>query len=214
MIISKLHYISQGSSPKIHLENIQKACSSGAELVQLCLKSISEKECLTFAEEAREITAHFQTRLIINGYYKIAKEVKADGVHLGKTDTCTSIAREYLHTWQIIGGTANTLLDCETLISKEVDYITLSPFRFTASKDNLPPVLGLNGYTVIVEALKTKTPIIAAGGITTEDVTDILKTGISGIAVSGEITRDFNIIRIFDKLLNASSTEEKRHTFK
>ena len=213
-MIPKLHYISQGSSPKEHLENIQKACSSGSELVQLRLKDVSEKKNLKLAKEAREITSHFQTRLIINDHYKITKEVKADGVHLGKTDSCPTIARKHLYTWQIIGGTANTLQDCETLISKEVDYISLGPFRFTTTKDNLSPVLGLSGYTVIIEALKTETPIIGFGDITTEDVKDILETGISGIAVSGEITRDFNIIRIFNQLLNASSTEEQRHTFK
>jgi len=213
-MIPKLHYISQGSSPKEHLENIQKACSSGSELVQLRLKNVSEKKCLKIAKKAREITSHFQTRLIINDYYKIAKAIKADGVHLGKTDFCPTIAREHLYTWQIIGGTANTLHDCETLISKEVDYISLGPFRFTTTKDNLQPVLGLNGYTAIIEALKTKTPIIGVGGITTKDVKDILETGISGIAVSGEITRDFNSIRIFSQLLKASSTEEQRHTFK
>jgi len=212
--IPKLHYISQGNSPKEHLENIQKACSSGSELVQLRLKNVSEKNILKLAIEAREITSHFQTRLIINDYYKIAKEVKADGVHLGKTDSCPTIARKHLYTWQIIGGTANTLQDCETLIVKDIDYISLSPFRLTTTKDNLSPVLGLSGYTTIIEALKTETPIIGFGGITTEDVTDILKTGISGIAVSGEITRDFNTIRIFNQLLNASSTDEKRYTFK
>ena len=164
--------------------------------------------------EVREITSNFQTRLIINDHYKIAKEVKADGVHLGKTDSCPTIARKHLYTWQLIGGTANNLQDCTTLISKEVDYISLGPFRLTTSKDNLSPVLGLNGYTAIVEALKTETPIIGVGGITTEDVADILKTGISGIAVSGEITRNFNTIRTFNQLLNASSTAEQRHTFK
>lgn len=214
MIIPKLHYISQGSSPKEHLENIQKACSSGAELVQINLKNVSEKEYLKLATVAREITSHFQTRLIINEHYKIAKEVKADGVHLGKIDSCPTIVRAYLYTWQIIGGTANTLQDCEILIGKEVDYIGLGPFKFTTTKDNLSPVLGLNGYTAITEALKTETPIIGVGGITTEDVTAILETGISGISVSGEITRDFNTIRIFNQLLNASSTEEQRYTIK
>jgi len=213
MIIPKLHYISQGSSPKEHLENIQKACTSGVELVQLRLKNVSEKKILKFTAAAREITSHFQTRLIINDHYKIAKAIKADGVHLGKTDTCPTIARTQLYTWQIIGGTANTLQDCETLIAKDVDYISLSPFRFTTTKDNLSPVLGLNGYTAIIEALKTETPIIGIGGITKEDVTDLLETGISGIAVSGEITRNFDSIRTFNQLLKASSTEEQRHTF-
>lgn len=213
MIIPKLHYISQGNSPKELLENIQKACASGTELVQLHLKNVSEKK-LKLAEEAREITSHFQTRLIINSHYKIAKEIKADGVLLGKTDSCPTIARKHLYTWQIIGGTANTLQDCETLIVKEVDYISLGPFKCIITKDNIPPVLGLNGYTAIIEAIKTNTPIIGVGGITTEDITDLLETGISGIAVSGEITRDFDAIRTFNQLLKASSTEEQRHTFK
>lgn len=214
MIIPKLHFISQGSAPEAHLENIQKACSSGAELVQVRLKDVSEKKRLKLAEAARDITSHFQTRLIINGHYDIAKAVKADGVHLEKIDVCPTRARKHLYTWQIIGGTANNLQDCELLISKEVDYMSLGPFRSTTSKDPLPTVLGLNGYKSIMEALNTETPIIGFDGITAEDVTDLLETGISGIAVSGAITRDFNSISLFNQLLNASSTQEQRHTFK
>jgi thiamine-phosphate pyrophosphorylase len=213
-MIPKLHYISQGTSPNEHLDNIQKACTSGAELVQLRLKDVSEKKFLKLANEVREITSQFQTRLIINDNYKIAKEVKADGVHLGKTDPCPTIARKYLYTWQIIGGTANTFQDCETLLDKQVNYISLGPFRVTTTKENLPPVLGLNGYTAITDVLKTGTPIIGVGGITTTDVKDLLETGVSGIAVSEAITRDFNTIRIFNELLNASSTAEQRYTFK
>jgi thiamine-phosphate pyrophosphorylase len=213
MIIPKLHYISQGNSPKEHLENIQKACTSGAELVQLRLKNTSEKKLLKFASEAREITAHFQTRLIINDYYKIAKEIKADGVHLGKTDTCPTIVRKHLYTWQLIGGTANTLQDCETLISKEIDYISLFPFRLSKNKNNLSIALGLNGYAAITDLLNTETPIIGFGGITTNDVIAILNTGVLGIAVSEEITNNFNNIRIFNQLLKASSTEEQRYVF-
>lgn len=212
-MIPKLHYISQGDSPKEHLENIQKACNSGAELVQLRLKKLPEKNLLKFANEAREITSHFQTRLIINDYYKIAKEVKADGVHLGKTDPCPTLARKHLYSWQIIGGTANTMHDCESLLDKQVNYISLGPFRETATKQDQPPALGLMGYSAITDILKTGTPIIGVGGITTADVTAILETGISGIAVSEAITRDFNTIKIFNELLNASSTAEQRYTF-
>ncbi|WP_035479676.1 thiamine phosphate synthase [Gelidibacter mesophilus] len=213
MIIPKLHYISQGNTPKEHLENIQKACSSGAELVQLRLKNISEKKHLKWAQEAREITSHFQTRLIINDDYKIAKTVKADGVHLGSTDVCPTVARTYLYTWQMIGGSAHNLQDCKNLINKDVDYISLGPFRFTNTKANIPTVLGLNGYTAIMDVLKTEIPVLAVGGITTDDVKEVLATGISGLAVSEAITRDFNNIKLFHELLNASSTAEKRHTF-
>jgi thiamine-phosphate pyrophosphorylase len=212
-MIPKLHYISQGSSPKEHIDNIQKACSSGAELVQLRLANISEKKHLKLAKEAREITSYFQTRLIIYDDYKIARTVKADGVHLKTVSVSSMKARIHLYTWQIIGGTANTIQDCKILLGEQVDYITLSPFRMEVTTDNSPPILGLNGYTAIIEALKTDTPIIGAGGITSKDVKEILETGVSGIGVSDEITRDFDSIKTFNKLLSASSTEEQRHTF-
>ena len=213
MTIPKLHYISEGNSPKEHIENIQKACTSGAELVELNIKGVSGKKLLNLAKEAREITSHFQTRLLINGDYKIAREVKADGVHLGQDDVCPTIARKYAYTWQIIGVTANTLQDCETLLTKEVDYIRLSPFKELVNSSSSDDVLGLNGYTAITESLKTETPIIGFGCITTKDVAYILETGVSGIAVSEEITKDFETIKTFNQLLSASSTEEMRHTF-
>lgn len=212
-MIPKLHYISEGNSPKEVLENIQKACTSGIEIVQLKLENISEKKFLALANEVKKITSHFQTRLIINKHYKIAKEIKADGVHLDKTHSCAIEVRKHLYTWQIIGGTANTLKDCETLIEKQVDYIVLSPFRKSTLKENTIKTLGLNGFSLITEALQTETPILGFGGITTNDVTEILKSGISGIAVSEEITKNFEVIKTFNLLLKASSTEEKRHTF-
>ena len=212
-MIPKLHYISQGNSPKEHLENIQKACSSGAELVQLKIAGISEKKYLKLALETREITSHFQTRLILSNHFKIAKEVKADGVHLEDIDFCATTALEHLYTWQIVGATANTLQDCNALISKKVDYITLSPFKDKETKENSTKDLGINGFSLIVEALKTETPIIGAGGITTDDVADILETGVSGIAVSDAISQNFDSIKKFNELLNASSTQEQRHTF-
>ena len=214
MIIPKLHYITQGNSPKEHIANIQKACTSGAELVQLRLKDISEKKILKLATEAREITSHYQTRLIINDYYKIAKDVKADGVYLELTDICPTAARKHLYTWQMIGGTANNLQDCETLISKNIDYITLSPFRGSSESEHLVEALGLKGYTAITEVLNTETPIIGFGGITTEDVKSILETGIAGLAISTAITNNFDSIKVFNQLLNASATAEQRHTFK
>lgn len=212
-MIPKLHYISEGNSAKEHIENIQHACTSGVELVQLGLDISSEKKFLKFAQEAREITAQFQTRLILKSKYKIAKEIKADGVFLEKTDSCPSIVRKHLYPWQIIGAAANTLQDAEDFLKKEVDYIALGAFRLKNSEENFTSVLGLNGFTAIAEALKTETPIIGFGGITAEDVKDILETGVSGIAVSEEITQDFNSIRKLNQLLKASVIDEQRHRF-
>jgi len=213
MNISKLHYISQGKTPEDHLNHIRQACTYGAEWVQLRLKDLPEETILKTAKKARDITAHFQTRLIINDHYKIAKMVKADGVHLGKTDTCPTEARKVLGKWYIIGGTANTLEDCENLIAKSVDYIGLGPFRFTKTKKNLSPVLGLEGYQAILNVLKNSTPIIAIGGIVEADLPKLLKTGVHGVAMSKTITHSFNKISTINKLLGALASQEQQHTF-
>ena len=210
-MIPKLHYISQGSSPKEHLENIQNACAAGVELVLLDIQISSEKKYLKIATQARDITAHFQTRLIISTHYKLAKELKVDGIHLDTTTTSSTALRKALSPWQLIGATANDLQDCETYIEKEVDYIYLMPFR--ATEDTQSAVLGINGFSAIIDALQTQTPIIGGGGITTSDVKAVLETGISGVFVSDEITQDFNRIKTFNQLLTASSTEEQRHSF-
>lgn len=209
MMLPKLHYISQGATTQEHLDHIQSACSAGAELVQLRLKGLSDAEFLAAAKEARTITAHFQTRLIINDDYKIAKEVQADGVHLGQSDACPAEARAYLGKFYFIGGTANTLKECQELIAKEVNYIGLGPFRCTTTKVNLSPVLGLEGYQTILKTLKTETPIIAIGGITLEDVPALLQTGVYGIATSTALTTNFNIIHPLNALLKGPELMEQ-----
>lgn len=206
-MLSKLHYISQGKTAQDHLENIQKACENGAELVQLRLKDMVIETILETAEKAREITSQFNVKLIINDHYKIAKAVNADGVHLGKTDTCPLIVRAYLGEQFIIGGTANTLEDCKVLIEKEVDYIGLGPFQFTETKKNLGPVLGVQGYKQLIDKLEKDTPVIAIGGICMEDVSAIIKTGVYGIAVSGTITKDFVSISQFHEILSSSEVK-------
>ena len=89
-------------------------------------------------------------------------------------------------------------------------YIGLGPYQFTETKKNLSPVLGKNGYLTILEELQTATPIIAIGGITLDDISDIMSTGVYGIAVSGEITQDYNRISQFKEIINGGPTQEQR----
>ena len=201
-MIHKLQYISQGETPEIHLENIQKACVAGAVWVQLRLKNCDVETILETAKKAREITNSFKAKLIINDHYKIAKAIKADGVHLGKSDECPLVVRACLDDSFIIGGTANTAEDCKGLLDKKVDYIGLGPYQFTETKKNLSPVLGVEGYQKILEELQTETPIIAIGGVTLKEVSEIINTGIYGIAVSGEITKEVSSIAEFQEILN------------
>ena len=208
-MIPKLHYISQGINAQEHLNNIQAACTSGVELVQLRLKQFDTKTVLETAKKAREITERFQTRLMINDFYKIAREVKADGVHIEQLNSCPKIVRKELASWQIIGRNASTIEECKKLIEKKVDYIELGPFRLNNLKNNSNNALGEKGFSTILSALKSNIPIIATGGITLNDILDVMITGVYGIAVSEEITRNFNSIPKFKEIISGEKVQEQ-----
>ncbi len=186
--MDKWYYISQED----HLQNIQNVCEAGIRLVQLRAKNLKEQELLELALAAQQICKKHQAIFIINDHLALAKEIHADGVHLGQNDISPIEARELLDAHQIIGGTANTFEDCKRLITQKVDYIGLGPFRYTATKKNLSPILELEGYQNIISKLKqenSSTPIYAIGGITQADFNDLLKTNIYGIAISGLISQ-------------------------
>jgi thiamine-phosphate pyrophosphorylase len=189
--ISKLHYITQDDIfGYTHAQLAEEACMGGAEWVQLRVKKKGYNEWKEIAEDVQKICKKYKAKLIINDNVRIAKEISADGVHLGKSDLSATDARKILGEGFIIGGTANDFMDIENLAAEKVDYIGLGPFRFTSTKENLSPVLGLKGYKKIMQAckeIKLNIPIVAIGGILIEDIKDILSTDIYGVAISSGI---------------------------
>lgn len=184
--IAKLHYLTQDLDHISHQEMAATACSNGIRWIQLRIKKQSFAACLRIAEAVKDICAPYGATLIINDYVDIAASIGAHGVHLGKKDMPPQQARNILGPDAIIGGTANTAEDVYHLQQSGVDYIGLGPFRFTNTKEQLSPVLGLEGYRSILSGNIT-TPVIAIGGITPEDIPELLETGIHGIAVAGAI---------------------------
>ncbi|NJB35424.1 thiamine phosphate synthase [Croceivirga sp. JEA036] len=204
----KLQYISQGSTVAEHLQNIEAVLTAGCQWIQLRLKDTSASVYEQAAQEAKKLTDAHNAVLIINDNVAVAKAVNATGVHLGLTDTSLEEARLALGEDAIIGGTANTLEDCSARISSKADYIGLGPFRFTATKKNLSPILGVTGFQQITTALSkngANIPIVAIGGITPEDVAQIATTGVSGVAVSGILSgQPKNLKTITAQFLNTT----------
>nr|MBA3705925.1 thiamine phosphate synthase [Bacteroidota bacterium] len=181
------------------------ACLGGANWVQLRVKNKSYNEWLEIAVKTEAICRKYHAKIIINDNITLAKAIRADGVHLGKEDMSPKEARDILGKGFIIGGTANTFEDIERLASFEVDYIGLGPFRFTSTKENLSPVLGIEGYKEIIKNCNEKgicIPIIAIGGIKTEDVKTIMDKGVHGIAVSSAINLSENKMEATKRFLN------------
>jgi thiamine-phosphate pyrophosphorylase len=209
-MIEKLQYITQETTTLSHIDCAREACISGVKWVQLRVKNKSDEEYLEIAKEVKIICDLYDVILIINDNVAIASEIDAHGVHLGSSDMYISEARSILGKDAIIGGTANTLKDIERLIGQQANYIGLGPFKFTETKKNLSPVLGLDGYQEILSELKhsyllSETPIIAIGGIDIYDVDAILDTGVFGIAVSGLLTTDFSLTTALIKTIGRKS---------
>ncbi len=205
MMISRLHYITQEVESESHDRLAELACQGGADWVQLRVKNKTYNEWLEIAVKTEAICRKHHAKFIINDNVTLAKAIRADGVHLGKEDMPPDVARELLGKGFIIGGTANTFEDIERLAASGVDYIGLGPFRFTSTKENLSPVLGLAGYESIIKKCTEKgitIPIIAIGGIKMEDTKIIMDKGVYGIAVSSAINLSENKIETVKRFLN------------
>jgi thiamine-phosphate pyrophosphorylase len=200
---NQLQYISQGNTVKEQVYNIHKAVDNGCEWIQMRFKKNYSDDAFTLAEAVKMLCKEYLATFIINDNVYLAKQLDADGVHLGLSDMSVEEARLILGNRKIIGGTANTFEDVLQRTAENCDYIGLGPFQFTTTKQNLSPILGLEGYRSIIEQMKAKNiqiPIYAIGGITLENVESLMKTGIHGIAVSSLITQTENAIQLINQL--------------
>lgn len=202
-MMHKLQYISQGKTVKEQTENIQSVLDAGCRWIQLRFKNAKKNELSNLAFQVKELCSVYHATFIMNDHVDIAKMVDADGVHLGLLDTPVKKARSILGGNKIIGGTANTIQDVLMRIDEKCDYIGLGPFRFTSTKEKLSPVLGIGGIARITkEAFSGEKliPVYTIGGITLDDVSEILITGVYGIAMSGAITNHSNKKELIQKL--------------
>ena len=210
--IETLQFITQEHILYSHFQLAEMVCIGGCKWIQLRVKDKSEEEWLSIAIQTKEVCDIYGAQLIINDNMYIAKEVGAAGIHLGKNDMPVKEARKYLGPDFIIGGTANTFEDIGYLTNESADYIGLGPFRFTETKKNLSPIIGIEGYKGIISRCneeKIATPLIAIGGITTADIESIFNIGFYGIAISGAISNQENPTNETTKFIEKINITEK-----
>ena len=205
-----LQFISHHSERYGYLDSIQLALCGGCRWIQLRMKDASDDEVRPVAIAAQRMCREYGATFIIDDRVELVRELGADGVHLGKNDMPIVEARRILGADYIIGGTANTIWDVKAHYAAGADYIGCGPFRFTTTKKNLSPVLGLNGYRRIVIEMREANidiPIVAIGGIAEKDIPAILATGIDGIALSGTVLRADDPVEKMKEILNIVNHE-------
>lgn len=173
-----------------HISSIRLALEAGCRWIQLRVKNRPEEEVLPTAWEAIRLCDSYGAKLIINDFPLVALAVEAYGLHLGLADMSVPEARSLVGEKMVIGGTANTWDDIVRRIDEGADYIGLGPFRFTNTKQNLSPILGMDGYGTLMrqmQAARHSTPIIAIGGITPDDIGELRAAGLHGVAMSAAL---------------------------
>ena len=185
-----LQFITHKSDRFSIAEEVKMVIDGGCRWVQLRMKDVSDEEVKSVAEQIIPMCQETDTILVIDDRVELTMDLKVHGVHLGKNDMPAVNAREYLGAGAIIGVTANTAQDIIAYKKVDVDYVGLGPFKYTTTKSNLSPIIGLDGYRDIITEVRNagvELPIVAIGGITLEDVAELMSTGVNGIAMSGAI---------------------------
>ena len=181
--VGKLHVLTDTvlQSRFSHMDLTKMAIEGGADTIQFRQKSGSTRWMIEVASEMKHICEKAGAAFIVNDRLDVALAAGADGVHLGQDDFPIPLARRILGPDCIIGGSAATLEELKICFNDGADYVGFGPVYPTDSKQDAGPVSGIDILGKIVEA--SPLPIIAIGGVSTDNTRDVLNAGAHGIAV-------------------------------
>ncbi|AFJ08163.1 thiamin-phosphate pyrophosphorylase [Prevotella intermedia] len=202
--MNNIQFITHENQRFDHVEGAEMALRGGCKWVQLRMKDATDNKFLSIGRKVAALCRNHNATFLLNDRVHLVTELGADGVHLGKNDMPISEARRILGNEKIIGGTANTFADVQHLAAQGADYIGCGPFRYTPTKRNLAPILGLEGYRNILKQMQQagiNLPLIAIGGIVSTDIATLQDIGVSGIAVSGAVLEAADPIKEMKKLI-------------
>ena len=162
------------------LEKVETACRSGVTIVQLREKNLTTNQYYQLAKEVKEITDAYQVPLIIDDRLDVCLAVDAAGLHIGDDELPVSVARKVLGPEKILGVTAKTVKRALEAEEGGADYLGTGAIFPTTTKENAPITLISTLKTI---CQRVAIPVVAIGGLTSENIEQLIGTGIAGVAV-------------------------------
>ena len=162
------------------LEKVETACRSGVTIVQLREKNLTTNQYYQLAKQVKEITDAYQVPLIIDDRLDVCLAVDAAGLHIGDDELPVSVARQVLGPEKILGVTAKTVKRALEAEEGGADYLGTGAIFPTTTKENAPITLISTLKTI---CQRVDIPVVAIGGLTSENIDQLIGTGIAGIAV-------------------------------
>ena len=176
-----LYFITSSEFGRRHEELVESVLKAGVRFVQFREKAMSARKMYETAKRLRSLTLDYSATFIVNDRFDLALTVDADGVHLGQDDIPFEVVRD--HFDGILGVSTHNVEEARRA-ERYADYISAGPVFLTTTKRGLKPI-GLEGLKSIVAT--TRKPVVAIGGINKENVLDVLKLGVRGVAVISAI---------------------------
>lgn len=162
------------------LEKIETACRSGVTIVQLREKNLTTNQYYQLAKQVKEITDAYQVPLIIDDRLDVCLAVDAAGLHIGDDELPVSVTRQVLGPDKILGVTAKTVKRALEAEEGGADYLGTGAIFPTTTKENAPITLISTLKTI---CQRVAIPVVAIGGLTSENIDQLMGTGIAGVAV-------------------------------
>ena len=162
------------------LEKVETACRSGITIIQLREKNLTTNQYYQLAKQVKEITDAYQVPLIIDDRLDVCLAVDATGLHIGDDELPVSVARKVLGPEKILGVTAKTVKRALEAETAGADYLGTGAIFPTTTKENAPITL-ISTLKTICQTVAI--PVVAIGGLTSENIDQLIGTGIAGVAV-------------------------------
>ena len=162
------------------LEKVEMACRSGITIIQLREKNLTTNQYYQLAKQVKEITDAYQVPLIIDDRLDVCLAVDAAGLHIGDDELPVSVARKVLGPEKILGVTAKTVKRALEAEEGGADYLGTGAIFPTRTKENAPITL-ISTLKTICQTVAI--PVVAIGGLTSENIDQLIGTGIAGVAV-------------------------------
>ena len=162
------------------LEKVETACRSGVTIIQLREKNLTTNQYYQLAKQVKEITDAYQVPLIIDDRLDVCLAVDAAGLHIGDDELPVSVARKVLGPEKILGVTAKTVKRALEAETSGADYLGTGAIFPTTTKENAPITL-ISTLKTICQTVAI--PVVAIGGLTSENIDQLAETGIAGVAV-------------------------------
>jgi thiamine-phosphate pyrophosphorylase len=206
----QLHVITDGKRQAQELyEIVDRAVRGGADVIQLRYKSAPALDLYRLAEAIRPAIRAAGAGLLINDRVDVALATGAEGVHLAAKSLPIPSARPLMQSHQLVGCSVHSVEEAVQAQQMGASYITYGHIFATNSKPGLPP-RGVQALRQVVEAVDI--PVLAIGGITSENLEEVLAAGVAGIAVIGAVMADLEPERAARELrerMDASSHRPK-----